>query len=77
MARALINQPQLLLADEPTGSVDTATGNMILDLFSELGAERSLTRVVITHNEDIAARADRVVRIVDGCLSASSAAPTM
>ncbi len=69
VARALINQPQLLLADEPTGSVDTATGERILDLFDELGRERGMTRVVITHNEEVAQRADRVLRMVDGLLS--------
>jgi len=69
VARALVNEPQLLLADEPTGSVDTATGERILELFDRVGRERSMTRVVITHNEALAARADRTLRIIDGRLT--------
>lgn len=65
VARALVNDPELLLADEPTGSVDTTTGDGIMDLFAEVGAHGT-TRIVITHNPAIARRADRVVRIVDG-----------
>lgn len=68
VARALINEPRILLADEPTGSVDTVTGDGILDLFDRFGREKGMTRVVITHNPDIAARADRELRIVDGQL---------
>lgn len=75
VARALVNDPQLLLADEPTGSVDTATGEKILELFDTLGRDRSMTRVVITHNEALAARSDRTLRIVDGLMSEASPAP--
>lgn len=66
IARALANDPPLLLADEPTGSVDTTTGEQILALIEELRKERGVTIVLITHNEDIARRADRIVRIRDG-----------
>lgn len=69
VARALINEPELILADEPTGSVDTVTGERLLDLFDELARARPVTRVVITHNDDVARRADRVLRMVDGELS--------
>ena len=69
VARALVNQPKILLADEPTGSIDTVTGESILSLFDELGREQGVTRVVITHNPQIAERADRVLRIVDGELT--------
>ena len=69
VARALINDPDVLLADEPTGSVDTKTGNSILDLFQELNAKRSMSMIVITHNESVAARADRTLNIVDGLLA--------
>jgi putative ABC transport system ATP-binding protein len=69
VARALINEPDLLLADEPTGSVDTGTGDKIMELFGELCRERDMTLLVITHNEGIAARADRVLRIMDGTMS--------
>ena len=69
VARALINGPSILLADEPTGSVDTTTGDSILGLFDELGKEQGVTRVVITLNPAIAYRSDRVLRIVDGELT--------
>jgi len=69
IARALLNEPELLLADEPTGSVDTETGERILELFARLASERGTTQVLITHNEDVARRADRVVRIVDGLVA--------
>lgn len=69
VARALINDPDLLLADEPTGSVDSKTGEGILELFAGLNRERNMTMLVITHNEQVAKRADRTVRIVDGELS--------
>ena len=73
VARALINDPKIVLADEPTGSVDTATGHKILELFQGLLKERDTTLVLITHNEDVGERADRLVRIVDGTLSEDSA----
>jgi ABC-type lipoprotein export system ATPase subunit len=69
VARALINDPEILLADEPTGSVDTETGRSILSLFEEFAKERSMTRILITHNPSIAEEADRVLRIVDGRLT--------
>lgn len=65
IARALINKPELLLADEPTGNLDRVTGASILDLFSSLH-KQGQTMVVVTHDEETAARADRVVRLVDG-----------
>ena len=65
IARALINQPKLLLADEPTGNLDSATGNAILDVFSEINADGQ-TIVMVTHDERIAARASRVVILADG-----------
>ncbi|RMG14494.1 MAG: ABC transporter ATP-binding protein [Planctomycetota bacterium] len=68
VARALVNDPELLLADEPTGSVDSETGARILDLFSSLRDERGTTVIVITHNPEVAARCDRSLRIVDGRL---------
>ena len=67
IARALVGRPSLLLADEPTGNLDTATGNQILGLFEGLHAT-GLTLAVITHDPDVAARAQRQVRILDGVL---------
>lgn len=64
--RALINNPPLLLADEPTGNLDSATSHAIMDLFSQLNRERGITVVLVTHEQDIAAYARRVVRVQDG-----------
>lgn len=66
IARALINEPSLLLADEPTGNLDVKTGNSILDAIIEHRRDAGLTLVMVTHDERIAQRSDRVVRLVDG-----------
>lgn len=65
IARALVNRPLLLLADEPTGALDTASGRMIMDLFAELHREGS-TVVLITHDPEVADRAERRVMLRDG-----------
>jgi putative ABC transport system ATP-binding protein len=65
IARALVNQPFLLLADEPTGALDTASGRLIMDLFAELHRE-GRTVVLITHDPEVAARAERRVLLRDG-----------
>jgi putative ABC transport system ATP-binding protein len=69
IAIALANQPDLLLADELTGELDTATAERVMDLLGRLNKERSLTLVVITHNKIVAARARRQATISDGLLS--------
>jgi len=66
IARALINAPDVLLADEPTGNLDQATGRTILDEMTRLKEEENVAIVAITHDEQLANYADRVVRIVDG-----------
>ncbi|CAA9462641.1 MAG: ABC-type antimicrobial peptide transport system, ATPase component [uncultured Rubrobacteraceae bacterium] len=65
VARALVNEPALLLADEPTGNLDTATGESILDLFEELNGG-GVTLMVVTHDAEVARRAGRIVEIRDG-----------
>jgi len=65
IARALINNPKILLADEPTGNLDTANGSMIFDMFRELN-KKGLTILVVTHNEEFAGMAKRIVRLRDG-----------
>jgi putative ABC transport system ATP-binding protein len=66
IARALANNPKLLLADEPTGNLDTTSGGIVLDLFDRLHHERGLTLVVITHDSQVAARAERTLLLRDG-----------
>jgi ABC-type lipoprotein export system ATPase subunit len=66
IARALANEPPILLADEPTGSLDSEAGRLVLDLLDELRRSRSLTLVLVTHDPAVAARADRIVRMLDG-----------
>ena len=70
IARALINQPELILADEPTGNLDSHTGEEIIELLCALRAERSMTLVIATHDARVAARAPRVVELVDGQIRA-------
>jgi putative ABC transport system ATP-binding protein len=76
IARALVNDPRILLADEPTGSVDTQTGDGIVALFRELHRERGMTLIVITHNEKLGEEFDRVLRIVDGKLASDVRKPS-
>ncbi|MCB8921899.1 MAG: ATP-binding cassette domain-containing protein [Ardenticatenaceae bacterium] len=66
VARALIHNPGLILADEPTGNLDSATGNDIMSLLQSLNREQGITLVVVTHDPDVAAYADRIVRLHDG-----------
>jgi ABC-type lipoprotein export system ATPase subunit len=66
IARALVHSPRLILADEPTGNLDTATGNGILESLQRVCTEQRVTVVMATHSEEAAAMADRVVRMRDG-----------
>jgi len=66
IARALVNKPSILLADEPTGNLDSTNGNMILDLFRELNRSLKQTIVMITHDLGAASRADRIIEMKDG-----------
>ncbi len=66
IARALINRPRILLADEPTGNLDAATGHGIVRLLRDLNRDEGLTIVMVTHNHEIIAETDRVVRLVEG-----------
>jgi ABC-type lipoprotein export system ATPase subunit len=66
IARALINEPELILADEPTGNLDSHTGQEIIDLLCSLRSEKQTTLVIATHDLKLAARAPRVIELVDG-----------
>ena len=70
IARALTNDPDIIFADEPTGNLDSKTGDAIMDLLLGLAQERSKTLVVVTHDNNLAQRGDRTLRIVDGLLAA-------
>ena len=69
LAMALANNPGLLLADEPTGELDSQTAEEIISMLEKLNTEQGLTILVVTHNPELAARAKRVVRITDGVLT--------
>lgn len=68
LARALINDPKIVLADEPTGNLDTTTGQEIVDLMKELNKEKNQTFIVITHDPNIAETADRIIYLKDGLI---------
>ncbi len=71
IARALVNGPELLLADEPTGNLDHSTGREILDILCSLNRQQKLTIVMVTHDSAIARQADRVIRLTDGRIAAA------
>ena len=66
IAMALANEPKILLADEPTGAVDNATANLILDLFRKISKELGVTVIIVTHDLKLSAKVDRVIKIRDG-----------
>jgi len=68
IARAIVTRPAVLLADEPTGNLDTHTGEEIMDLISALNRDQGITVLMVTHEPDMAAHAKRVIRFVDGCV---------
>jgi len=70
IARALVSEPSILLADEPTGNLDSKTGKEIMELFSDLHRTRGITVIFVTHDPSIAANAQRVIRINDGVVAA-------
>jgi putative ABC transport system ATP-binding protein len=74
LARAVVARPALILADEPTGNLDRAIGETVIDLLFELQSETGATVLLITHNEALAARTRRTIRLVDGRIANGAAA---
>ena len=66
IARALVNHPSIILADEPTGSLDSKTQNVILDLLKDIHKKENVTLIIVTHSPDVANMADRVITVLDG-----------
>ena len=72
IARAIVNNPKIIFADEPTGNLDSATGDKITDLLFELNEKQGVTLIVVTHDEDLAKLCKRIVRISDGKIISDS-----
>jgi ABC-type sulfate/molybdate transport systems ATPase subunit len=69
IARALANWPQIIIADEPTGNLDQANGQIVIDYLTKLNRELNITLILITHDADVANKAPRILEIVDGALT--------
>jgi len=75
VARAFANRPAILLADEPTGNLDTVTGQQVIDLLVRLNRDHGSTLVLVTHDQTLAAHADRIVRLLDGRIASDELRP--
>jgi putative ABC transport system ATP-binding protein len=69
IARALVNEPTIILADEPTGNLDSRTGEEILALFRKLHEEKGITLIIVTHDPKVAAQTDRIIQLADGVVA--------
>ncbi len=68
IARAMVNNPSIILADEPTGALDSKTGRLVMDIFHKLNKEQKKTIILITHNHELAEETDRIITLSDGCI---------
>ena len=69
IARALINDPLIIMADEPTGNLDSSNSKIVFDIFQDLSKNKGNTIIAVTHDTDFARRADRIIELVDGRLA--------
>ncbi len=69
IARALVNEPRIIMADEPTGALDTRTGTEIMGIFQRLNAEQGITIILVTHEHDVAQYAERIISVRDGLIA--------
>lgn len=69
IARALVNDPSIILADEPTGNLDSKSGAEIVEIFKHLGEEKGITMVFVTHDRNVAAETQRILHLHDGCIA--------
>ncbi|MEF3275716.1 MAG: ABC transporter ATP-binding protein [Chloroflexus sp.] len=69
IARALVNEPRIIMADEPTGALDTRTGSEIMGIFQRLNAEQGITVILVTHEHDVAQHAERIISVRDGLIA--------
>jgi putative ABC transport system ATP-binding protein len=65
----MVNDPSIILADEPTGALDSKTGRLVMDIFHKLHREKGKTIVLITHNPELAAETDRIITLADGSIT--------
>jgi putative ABC transport system ATP-binding protein len=75
LARALVNNPSIILADEPTGALDTRTSVEVMEIFQRLNQEKKLTVIIVTHEPDVAKYAERIVHVRDGRISSDEPVP--
>jgi putative ABC transport system ATP-binding protein len=75
IARALVNEPSLILADEPTGNLDSVAGQEVMRIFQDLNEQRGITVVLVTHEPDIAQHTQRIIRLHDGLVTSDTAVP--
>lgn len=72
IARAMANDPDIILADEPTGALDSETGRLVMDLFHQLNREHGKTVILITHNPELAAETGRIITLSDGNITSDT-----